>query len=133
MTTSQARTKHRTTAQIAELRLQYAEDYHQQDPLQDADRLLTWPKPYRVVPLPPEASLLVSCSHCARSANSSPVIWTPSGKSWRNRSAAGIGSVWRAGSLAGSAGMGACWGRSSAGRRAAGMRLAAARWPCDHW
>jgi len=31
MTTSQARTKHRTTAQIAELRLQSAEDYHQQD------------------------------------------------------------------------------------------------------
>ena len=30
MTTSQARTKHRTTAQIAELCLQSAEDYHQQ-------------------------------------------------------------------------------------------------------
>jgi len=30
MTTSQARTKHRTTARIAELRLQSAEDYHQQ-------------------------------------------------------------------------------------------------------
>jgi peptide-methionine (S)-S-oxide reductase len=30
MTNSQARTKHRTTAQIAELCLQSAEDYHQQ-------------------------------------------------------------------------------------------------------
>ena len=30
MTNQQARTKHRTTAQIAELRLQSAEDYHQQ-------------------------------------------------------------------------------------------------------
>ena len=30
MTNHQARAKHRTTAQIADLRLQYAEDYHQQ-------------------------------------------------------------------------------------------------------
>jgi peptide methionine sulfoxide reductase MsrA len=30
MTTRQARTKHRTTAQIAELCVQSAEDYHQQ-------------------------------------------------------------------------------------------------------
>ncbi len=30
MTNQQARTKHRTTAQIAELCLQSAEDYHQQ-------------------------------------------------------------------------------------------------------
>jgi hypothetical protein len=72
---------------------------------------LAWPEPYRVVPLPPAASLLVSRAHCSRSAKSSPVIWTPSGKSWLSSSAADICPGRRAGGLIGSAGMRACWGR----------------------
>jgi hypothetical protein len=86
-----------------------------------------------MVPLPPAASLLVSCSHCAKSVNSSPIMWIPSGNSWLNSSAAETGPGWRAAGVVGSAGMRACWGKGSAGWRGAGILLAAARWPADHW
>ena len=80
---------------------------------------LVRPGPYRVVPLPLAASLLVSRSNSSRSANSSPVIGTPSGNSWLNSSAAKIGPGWRAGGAPGSAPMRRAGGRA---RRGGGVR-----------